>query len=168
MLIVHFPDPDSTDSNEYLLKPERLSSIEAEMVEPLGDGQWETYDEWWKLLEKRHRRAMRVALWVCLHRDNPSLQLDDVQPSVGQLTWRYDDEYLALLWDRFVEDPKQNTSQEARDGYLLMLKQAGWKGNPDSQVVADPLETPPGSPDGQTPTPPAERSTGGGSPTSST
>lgn len=168
MLIVHFPDPDSTESTEYPLRPARLSSEEAELIEPLGNGEWETYDEWWAKLDKRHRRAMRVGLWVCLRRTDPGIQLEDVQPTVGQLTWRYDDEYLALLWERFVEDPEQNTSQEARNGYLLMLKQAGWKGNPDAAVVADPLGTPPDSPDGQTPTPPAETNTDGGSPTSST
>jgi hypothetical protein len=168
MLIVHFPDPDSTDAVEYTLKPESLPSDEAEMIEGAGDGAWETYHEWWALLDKRHRKAMRAGLWVCLRRTDPTLRMEDVQPTVGQLTWRYDDEYLSLLWSRFIEDPEQNTDQETRDAYLLMLKNAGWKGKPDARVVADPLETPNGSPEKPTPTDPGESSTGGGLPTSST
>lgn len=167
MLIIHFPDPTG-EPNEYLLKPETLDSQSAEDIEGIGGDAWETYNEWWKLLDKRHRRAMRAGLWVCLRRADPGIRFEDVQPAVNQLTWRYDDEYLSLLWDRFVQDPQQNTSGEERTAYLRMLKEAGWKGDPRTDVDADPLETRSDSPAEQTPTPPAETSTDGGSPTTST
>lgn len=137
---------------EWLFEPADLPSSEAEDIELVGGPSWETYQEFQGLLAKRHRRAIRAAYWICLRRTDSALRFEDVTFKISEVSWRYDDAYLARAWESFVIDPARNTDQGARNAFYALLVEAGWTGTPDVSVDADPKETPNDSADEPTAT----------------
>jgi hypothetical protein len=82
--------PKDGEWQEFTLNTQDLTTIEAETLEEAGGVQWETLAQWAILFDRGSFRAIRVALWMLLRRANPELDLNEVQPTVNEISVQED------------------------------------------------------------------------------
>ena len=70
--------PKGEEQRTYEFDTETLSGPEAELVEDAGGLKWETYGEWVGQFFRGGWRATKVALWVCIRRDNEKLGFEEL------------------------------------------------------------------------------------------
>lgn len=160
MIIRWTPEPGDP-VQEFSFKPEALLSPEAEPIEAAGAGLWDTYDGWRHLFRNGHKRAERVALWTCLRRTDPALQLSDVVVRMDSMTVVYDIDDKRTLRQAF-RDRRFNDEWTPED--LEATLASPWLQLPEGEEDPPPLPLP-AEQSGSTPTPSAEHDTGGQSPT---
>jgi hypothetical protein len=68
----------SYDSRDFDFQPDSVDGPEAELIEDAGGTQWETFGEWANRLYRGGWRPLKVALWIMLRRENPTLNFDDL------------------------------------------------------------------------------------------
>lgn len=93
-MLLHWTPPTG-DPRTFIFRPDDLRPAEYEPIEALGT--WPSLAEFTLACQASQRTAWRVALWVCLRRDDPAVELDAVQPTPLELAMEYEpDENLAL------------------------------------------------------------------------
>lgn len=161
MIIRWTPEPGAP-VQEFSFKPEALLSPEAEPIEAAGDGLWETFDGWLYRFKNGHKRAERVALWTCLRRADPALQLSAVSVRMDSLGvfWDVDEirEKRQALIDTKITD---EWTVEMRDRMLAMPYLQLPEGEADPAPLPRPAEQ-----SGSTPTPSDDAGSDGTSPDS--
>lgn len=70
--------PKGEEQRTYEFDTETLSGLEAELVEDAGGQKWETYGEWVDQFFRGGWRAAKVALWVCIRRDNEKFGYEEL------------------------------------------------------------------------------------------
>jgi len=83
--------PKGGEPQEFVWEPDDFGSREAELIEEAGGVQWKSFGEWANLIDTGGFRAWRVALWVLLMRQNPTLDLNEVQPSLKEVMFLHSD-----------------------------------------------------------------------------
>jgi hypothetical protein len=67
-----------SDAVDYELDVDSLSVRDAEVVESMGGGVWDTYREWIARLRDGNIRALHVAAWHVLREESPRPSMDDL------------------------------------------------------------------------------------------
>jgi hypothetical protein len=96
--------PQGEPAQEFIFKPGRILSVEAELIEDVGGNAWDTYDQFVMRFSQGHFKAMRAALWILMKRDNPRLRFTDLAVYTDELDAGYDDEELADIRKRIMAD----------------------------------------------------------------
>lgn len=136
MRIIH--QPPGGERREWELDPDSLLTVDAEAVELLGGRTWEDFDEWKRLLRKGNRRAVRAALWVVRHHDEPKLTFESLSLRADEVKFNLVGETELARWrqrliDGEVSDP------EVRAFMIEMLGEDPTAGDPK----AEPSDSPP-------------------------
>lgn len=101
-MIVTFT-PAGGSPREFAFTTTELLPEEYEPIEALG--RWASLDEFDAAVRASSRTAWRVALWVCLRRDQPGLELEDVRPRANEIRFRYDPEEELAVAEMQLADP---------------------------------------------------------------
>lgn len=149
--------PPGEERREYVFAPNETLSPDAEAIELVGGEAWETWDEFTRLFQRGHRRALRAALWICRRRaDEPALRFTDLRLRADEVHIDYDDDELKAMRQRVRAD--DNYSDEVRAALLAAL---GGDQPGDTEETAAPKALPSDSPPGPPVTEPADVSIGG-------
>jgi hypothetical protein len=142
--------PPGSDPRDLTFRVEDLTPDLYEPIEQVGP--WNSLSDFADAMQSGNRRAWRVALWTCLRRDDdPTLQLDDVQPTPAQLTMRYEPEEELLIAEAILTNPDLAPDRRAFwEEQLPALRAAAGKADPGDEA-----------------SPPGDAPTAGTSPTSS-
>jgi hypothetical protein len=96
--------PEEGEKREFSFRPNKLMSVEAELIESLGGEAWETFDEFGRLFMKGNRRAYRAALFVLLKRTEPGRKFRDLNLRADEIAVDYEDDELAQILARVELD----------------------------------------------------------------
>jgi hypothetical protein len=110
--------PAEGDKQVFPFKPEKLMSVEAEILERITD--W-TFAEFQMKLISGSARARRCMLWILQKRQHPTLRLDDVQPLVGEVELEFEREELLNMRDA-AEASRQGSEQD-RENVIALVNQ---------------------------------------------
>lgn len=105
--------PADAEPRTFEFRPDSMPPAEYEAIE--SHGRWASLDEFNDAVRASSRTAWRVALWICLRRDNPALSLDDVQPRPLEISMAYEPEEELALAELGLADP--DTPPELRDAF---------------------------------------------------
>lgn len=150
-MIIHWkPDP-SAEPIELSFKPFEMLSPEAELIEAVGMGAWDTWDGWHRKFRAGHKLAERVALWIARRRDDPGLQLADVTVRMDGMWVTFD---LDEIRERRQELIDRKFTDEWTPEMLGIALDFPYLRLPEGEVDAGPLP-PSGEQSSTTPTDPA-------------
>lgn len=141
--------PEGTAPQEFVFRPEKLLSPEAELIERIGGDDWDNYEEFGAQFFKGKRRALRAALWIMLRRhpsDDLPKRFSDFHVGVYDVTVDYDPEEKEILRRKFRED--RDIDDEQRTLILAMLGDDPEEARPlvPSESPLDTTSTPAGEP----------------------
>lgn len=115
--------PDDSDQQEFIFRPGELTNAEAEMIEDVGGGAWDTWEEFSRKFMLGGVRALRAGLWVCLRKQNPRLRFVDVSFRIDQVECDLEDDEAQRLRDSI--DTNEDLTGEEREQVLEILDQGG-------------------------------------------
>ncbi len=95
--------PADAEPRTFTFRPDAMPPAEYEAIEDVG--RWLSLDDFNDAVRASSRTAWRVALWICLRRDNPTLTLDDVQPKPLEVSLSYEPEEELALAELGLADP---------------------------------------------------------------
>jgi hypothetical protein len=161
-VIIRWTPEPGEPVQEFSFKPETMLSPEAEPIEAAGNGIWDTWDGWLYRFKNGNKYAERVALWTCLKRADPALQLSAVSVRMDSLSVFFDLDEIRTkrqqLRDMRITD---EWTVEMRDRMLAMPYLQLPEGEVDPAPLPQPAEQ-----SGKTPTPSDDAATDGTSPDS--
>jgi hypothetical protein len=96
--------PEDGEKREFEFVPHRLLSPDAEALEGVGGGVWESLDEFGRLFLKGNRRAFRAALWLMLRAEQPKLRFQHLVVRADELDYDLDEDEQKLFSVQ-LEDP---------------------------------------------------------------
>jgi hypothetical protein len=145
------PEPGA-EPVELSFKPYEMLSPEAELIESIGMGTWDTWDGWHRLFRQGHKRAERVALWITRRRTEPTLTLEDVVVRMDGLSVHFDTDEIRTRRQELRELPfDENWTPETLEatlaiGYLQLPEGEVDVPLPQSVEPNDTTPTPLGAP----------------------
>ena len=71
--------PANKDVQSWELDPDDMDNLESEQIEIVGGEQWDSYAQWFYLLNRGNTRAVRALLWLLLKRTDPLLDFNEVR-----------------------------------------------------------------------------------------
>lgn len=95
--------PADAEPRQFTFTPDDLLPSEYEPIEALGT--WPSLADFEVACRSGSLTAWRVALWICLRRDDPDLSLVDVQPRSGDLSLQYDTDEALAIAEVMLADP---------------------------------------------------------------
>ena len=95
--------PADAEPRTFTFRPDDMPPAEYEAIE--DHGRWASLDDFNDAVRASSRTAWRVALWICLRRDNPALALDDVQPRPLEVSMAYEPTEELALAELGLADP---------------------------------------------------------------
>lgn len=134
--------PADAEPRTFTFRPDDMPPAEYEAIE--NHGRWASLDDFNDAVHASSRTAWRVALWICLRRDNPALTLGDVQPRPLEISMSYEPTEELALAELGVADP--DTPPDLREMFEARIHeltvQLG-KGQPGTAPAPSPTsETP--------------------------
>lgn len=135
--------PKDAEPRELVFRPDDLVPDEYERIELLG--YWPALPEFIAACQASQRTAWRVALWICLRRDDPTLGLDAVQPRPLDLQMRYEpDEELALAQAYLADPDLPDGMRTLLEANLPALLEAAGKAPATGPAPSDTSDAPAG------------------------
>jgi hypothetical protein len=126
--------PPEGERREYVFKPNETLSPDAEAIELVGGEAWETWDEYVRLFNRGHRRALRAALWIARRRAGEDrLRFADLVLRADEVHIDYDDDELKVMREKIRSD-----TDLADDVRAALLQSLGGDGSADVEEVAAP------------------------------
>jgi hypothetical protein len=95
--------PAGGEPREWTFRPMEVSSREAELVEEYLAV---TYAMWVKAFQTGSIKAQRIALWLLLRRDDPTLGLESVDYQVRELRCRFEGSEAGEMRLQVQDDPR--------------------------------------------------------------
>lgn len=93
MKIIYIPEGEK--QQDYVFKPLRTPSADAEAIERVGGEDWSNYREFCTQLEQGRLKAARAALWTVLKREqNPRLQFAELVVFPTEIVVAYDEDEI--------------------------------------------------------------------------
>lgn len=105
-------DPPDGDRLEIDFEPAKLMSVEAEAIEDLPQGKWETFEEFGQMFLKGSARAHKAALWILMRRTNPGLKFTDLNYPLSALRISLTDDEMARFRKSITENPNMDEDQK--------------------------------------------------------
>lgn len=96
--------PADAEPRTFTFRPDDMPPAEYEAIEDVG--RWASLEEFNDAVRASARSAWRVALWICLRRENPALALDDVQPKPLEVSMSYEPAEELALAEIGLADPE--------------------------------------------------------------
>jgi hypothetical protein len=103
--------PAAAEPREWTFRPMEVSSREAELVEEYLAV---TYAMWVKAFQTGSIKAQRIALWLLLRRDDPTLPLESVDYQVRELRCRFEGSEAHEMRLQVQDDPDLDEEERAR------------------------------------------------------
>jgi hypothetical protein len=149
--------PAAAEPREWTFRPMEVSSREAELVEEYLAV---TYAMWVKAFQTGSIKAQRVALWLLLRRDDPTLPLESVDYQVRELRCRFEGSEAHEMRLQVQDDPDLDDEERARLLARIDLaldeetRRRGDTADDDDEDADDPKDTAPaaGAGSGESPT----------------
>lgn len=138
--------PPGGEARDFLFRPEDLTPDLYEPIEAVGP--WASFGEFVTAVRAGKLRAWRVALWTCLRRDDdPTIELDAVQPAAGEVQARYEPAEELLMAETILLDPDLTPGErEWWEQQLPALRIAAGKApDPADDAAASPPDDGPGA-----------------------
>lgn len=145
--------PADAEPRTFTFRPDAMPPAEYEAIEAIGT--WPSLTDFDEAIRASSRTAWRAALWICLRREDPALQLDDVQPTPLEVAMDYEPDEELLLAELALADPELPAQQRAL--YEAALPGIRARAEGKDQPSSDPA-----------PSPTSDTSDAGTSPTTST
>lgn len=103
--------PADQPAREFVWRSKELLPAEYEAIEDIG--RWQSLDEFDAAVLANNRGAFRVALWICLAREDPDLPLQAVQPLPYDLGMRFEPAEELVIAEARLADPTLGDADRA-------------------------------------------------------
>lgn len=121
-MLLHWTPPKA-EPCVYVFRTHELPPRDYEAVEGLG--RWASLADFDEAVRASVVSAWRVALWLCLRRDDPDLALDAVQPAAGEIVFTYEPvEELALAEFRLTDPDLPDDQRAMLEAALPAIREA--------------------------------------------
>jgi hypothetical protein len=105
-------EPPDADRLEFDFEPAKLMSVEAEAIEDLPQGKWETFEEFGQMFLKGSARAHKAALWIMMRRSQPGLKFTDLNYPLSALRITLTDDESARFLKSIQDNPNMDDDQK--------------------------------------------------------
>jgi hypothetical protein len=136
--------PKDADPWEFVFRVEELGPEEYEPIE--AHGAWESVEAFDEAVRSGSRTAWRVALWICLRRETPDLDFDDVRPRPYDVVVNYEPAEQLLMAEVMLADPDLPAGTRSQlEASLPDLRETVGKDDPSTgPALSPPVDGPPG------------------------
>jgi hypothetical protein len=77
--------PADKELQSWEFDPDDLDNLDSERIEIVGGETWDSYAQWWYLLQRGNVRATRALLWTYLRHANPALDFNEIKFKTGEV-----------------------------------------------------------------------------------
>ena len=148
MLLIY--SPAGQDAREFTFDPDTVPVTDAEAIEELGGNAWQSYGQFATAYRLGKVRALRVALFVCMRRDNPSLSFDQLDSALaGEIGKSYDTAELLAMRKVWLESEQPVDAIRVNIALIdqMLVDRGETPPAADDEELLDPKADPSPSPD---------------------